>query len=245
MLADKKAEILALTNTLASRDTEIAQLSHNLEQAKAEIDRLRAELAKTIEAYEDALAKLRQEMARALLHAEEEAFALRKQLEKRFDASNAQLAAALAEVAGLKQELAALKLEYSKYKMRAEAREAEQQAHMDQLLQRVAALERDKTALQTEVNEAKEALHKAGMLERQLRMEVSNVESLVQQKTKTISWYEAEMEEMTTQNMAYKSELLALSAKVDKDASIIAGLRQATILRSQYIVTSSSHMLGR
>ena len=41
-------------------------------------------------------------------------------------------------------------------------------------------------------------------------MEVRNVESLVQQKTKTTSWYEAEMEELTTENMAYKPELLAL-----------------------------------
>jgi hypothetical protein len=127
--------------------------------------------------------KLRHEMALALLHAEEEALALRTQLEKRLDAANAQVAAALVDVAGLKQELAALQLEYSKYKMRYEAREAELQAQIDQLLQHVAALERDKTALQTEVNAAKDALLKAGMLERQLRMEVSNAESLVQQKT--------------------------------------------------------------
>jgi hypothetical protein len=62
----------------------------------------------------------------------------------------------------------------------------------------------------------------------------------VQQKTKTTSWYEAEMEELTTENMACKPELLALRAKVDMDASIVAGLRQATILRIQYTVTSSS-----
>ena len=60
--------------------------------------------------------------------AQEEALALRTQLEKRLDAANKQLAAALAEAAGLKQELAALKLEYSKYKARAEARDAEQLA---------------------------------------------------------------------------------------------------------------------
>jgi hypothetical protein len=37
----------------------------------------------------------------ALLHAEEEALALRTQLEKRLDAANAQVAAALVDVAGL------------------------------------------------------------------------------------------------------------------------------------------------
>jgi uncharacterized protein involved in exopolysaccharide biosynthesis len=94
--------------------------------------------------------------------------ALRTQLEKRLDAANAQLVAALVQVAGPMQELVAPDLEYSKCQMRAEAREAKQQAQMDQgLLQRVAALERDETALQTEVSEAHEALHKAGMLERQ------------------------------------------------------------------------------
>ena len=93
--------------------------------------------------------------------------------------------------AGLKQELAALKLEYSKYKSRSEARESEQQAQIDQLLERVAALEREKSALQTEVATAKDALHKAGMLERELRMDLSNSESLVQQKSKTISWCQA------------------------------------------------------
>jgi chromosome segregation ATPase len=106
MLADKKAEILALTNTLPASDAENAQLSHNLQQARAEIDRLRVELAKTMGAYEDALAKLRQEMALALLHAQLPGFLL--------------------------------------------------QAQINQRLQRVAALERDKTALETEVNAAKE-----------------------------------------------------------------------------------------
>jgi len=77
-----------------------------LQQARAEIDRLRAELAKTMGAYEDALAKLRQEMALALLHAQLPGFLL--------------------------------------------------QAQINQRLQRVAALERDKTALETEVNAAKE-----------------------------------------------------------------------------------------
>ena len=65
------------------------------------------------------------------------------------------------------------------------------QAQTDQLLQRVAALEREKSALQAEVAAAKEALHKAAMLERQLGMDLSNSESLVQQKSKTISWCEA------------------------------------------------------
>ncbi len=54
-----------------------------------------------------------------------------------------------------------------------EAREAKQQAQMDQgLLHCVAALERDKTTLQTKVSKANEALHKAWMLELQLSMEV-------------------------------------------------------------------------
>jgi septal ring factor EnvC (AmiA/AmiB activator) len=95
---------------------------------QAELDRERTELARARAAHEDAMAKLRQEMALALQHVEEEALALRTQLEKRLDAANKQLAAALAEAAGLKQELAALKLEYSKYKARAEARDAEQLA---------------------------------------------------------------------------------------------------------------------
>ena len=51
---------------------------------------------------------------------------------------------------------------------------------------------------------------------------------------------EAQMGELTTENMAYKPELLTLTTKVDNDASIVAGLQQATILRIQYTVTSSS-----
>jgi hypothetical protein len=48
------------------------------------------------------------------------------------------------------------------------------------------------------------------------------------------------MGELTTENMAYKPELLALTAKMDNNASIVAGLQQATILRIQYTVMSSS-----
>jgi hypothetical protein len=62
---------------------------------------------------------------------------------------------------------------------------------MDQgLLHCVAVMDRDTTTLQTKVSKANEALHKAWILELQLSMEVRNIEKrLVQQKTKTTSWY--------------------------------------------------------
>jgi len=51
-------------------------------------------------------------------------------------------------------------------------------------------MDRDKTTQQTKVSKANEALHKAWILELQLSMEVRNIEKrLVQQKTKTTSWY--------------------------------------------------------
>lgn len=193
-------------------------------------------------AHEDALQKLRQEMATALKHAEEEADALRQQMEKRVSvckpkepskqpcctqktpanigapqAANAQLAEALAQVAVRKDEVANLTQNLKDLQTRAEKREAEVLAIIAKHEASILALKGTLAERDARIGELEEKLRKAGTLERELRLELSNAESLIAQKTKTIGWYEAEVDDLGKQNMELKTNNLSLTATLDKE----------------------------
>ena len=117
----------------------------------------------------------------------------------------------------LKDEVANLTQQLNDLRMRAEKREAELLAIIAKHEASIQALKGTLAERDARIGELEQKLRKASALERELRLELSNAESLIAQKTKTIGWYEAEVDDLGKQNMELKTNNLSLTATLDKE----------------------------